>query len=158
MGVEALTSPTRQAAIDLLTGLVGIPSLSGQEAAASAWLVEQMRRLGYARAYVDEAGNAVGEVGEAGVGNVVVLLGHIDTVPGAIPVRLEPSEQGELLYGRGSVDAKGPLATFVLAAVRLDAEWLRRRDSACGGGGRGGRRGRHEQGRALHPRPLRRSR
>jgi LysW-gamma-L-lysine carboxypeptidase len=44
----------------------------------------------------------------------VVLLGHIDTVPGQIDVRRE----GNVLFGRGTVDAKGPLATFVLAAAR----------------------------------------
>ena len=45
----------------------------------------------------------------------IVLLGHIDTVPGNIPVRIE----NDLLYGRGSVDAKGPLATFVAGAARF---------------------------------------
>jgi LysW-gamma-L-lysine carboxypeptidase len=43
-----------------------------------------------------------------------VLLGHIDTVPGEIPVRIE----GDVLHGRGSVDAKGPLAAFVMAAAQ----------------------------------------
>ena len=51
----------------------------------------------------------------------IVLLGHIDTVPGNIPVRIEPSADGDLLYGRGSVDAKGPLATFVAGAARFGA-------------------------------------
>jgi LysW-gamma-L-lysine carboxypeptidase len=41
------------------------------------------------------------------------LLGHIDTVPGQIPVRIENGE----LWGRGAVDAKGPLCTFVAAAT-----------------------------------------
>src|SRR5205823_3698248 len=41
------------------------------------------------------------------------LLGHIDTVPGEIPVRVEDGE----LIGRGAVDAKGPLAAFVAAAT-----------------------------------------
>ena len=45
----------------------------------------------------------------------IVLLGHIDTVPGNIPVRIED----DLLYGRGSVDAKGPLAAFVAGAARF---------------------------------------
>jgi LysW-gamma-L-lysine carboxypeptidase len=44
----------------------------------------------------------------------VVLLGHIDTVPGEIPGAID----GDILYGRGSVDAKGPLAAFVDAAAR----------------------------------------
>ncbi len=45
-------------AYELLRGLVAIPSLSRQEAAASAWLVEQMHALGYDRAFVDDAGSA----------------------------------------------------------------------------------------------------
>jgi LysW-gamma-L-lysine carboxypeptidase len=57
----------------------------------------------------------------------VVLLGHIDTVPGEIPVKVEaipsplstnPSGEGSwVLYGRGSVDAKGPLCAFVDAVA-----------------------------------------
>ena len=63
------------------------------------------------RASVDDAGNAVGEIGEGSMH--VVLLGHIDTVPGEIAVRVEEGE----LVGRGAVDAKGPLAAFVAAAT-----------------------------------------
>ncbi len=66
--------------------------------------------------HIDGVGNAVGSVGNGPVH--VVLLGHIDTVPGQFPVRIEGDD---LLYGRGSVDAKGPLATFVAAAARANA-------------------------------------
>ena len=59
-----------------------------------------------------ERGNPVGELGDGP--RHIVLLGHIDTVPGEIAVRRE----GDLLYGRGSVDAKGPMAAFVMAAAR----------------------------------------
>ncbi|MCC6458662.1 MAG: M20/M25/M40 family metallo-hydrolase [Caldilineaceae bacterium] len=109
----------------LLQGLVAIPSLSRQEEAASRWLVEQMHELGYARAYVDEAGSAVGELGASDAPQVLMLLGHIDTVPGDIPVRVEETAAGPALYGRGSVDAKGPLATFVAAAARVGDAWAR---------------------------------
>jgi LysW-gamma-L-lysine carboxypeptidase len=44
-------------------------------------------------------------------------LGHIDTVPGEVPVRRE----GDLLFGRGAVDAKGPLACFTAAAALAGA-------------------------------------
>ena len=59
----------------------------------------------------DDAGSAIGTTGSGD--RHIVLLGHIDTVPGQIPVRIENG----VLHGRGSVDAKGPLATFVCAAV-----------------------------------------
>ena len=110
-------------AVALLAGLVAIPSLSHAEAAASAWLVEQMSAAGYDRAFVDAAGNAVGEMGPADAARLLVLLGHIDTVPGNIPVRIEESGAGPVLYGRGSVDAKGPLATAAAAVARLGSAW-----------------------------------
>lgn len=116
------------AAIQLLHGLVAVPSVSCEEAAASAWLVEQMATLAYDRAYIDDAGNAVGEIGGAGASRVVVLLGHIDTVPGDIPVRIVDGGNGPVLYGRGSVDAKGPLATFASAVARLGGNWARAND------------------------------
>lgn len=111
----------RSAAIQLIRGLVEIPSLSRHEAPASAWLVGQMRANGYERAFVDDAGNAVGELGDPSAARTIVLLGHIDTVPGKIPVRIEPSADGERLFGRGSVDAKGPLASFVAGAAIFGA-------------------------------------
>ena len=94
----------------LVGGLVAIPSVSRNESDAVEWLVARMRDRGF-RASIDEAGNAVGEIGDGP--RHVVLLGHIDTVPGEIPVRLEDGE----LVGRGAVDAKGPLAAFVAAAT-----------------------------------------
>ena len=94
----------------LLRGLVEIPSLSRREGEAVEWLVARMAERGF-RASVDDAGNAVGEIGEGPVH--VVLLGHIDTVAGEIAVRME----GDELVGRGAVDAKGPLAAFVAAAT-----------------------------------------
>lgn len=108
-------------AIALLHGLVAIPSLSRQENQATHWLVEQMTAHGFNRAYRDGAGNAVGEMGDPDAAQTVILLGHIDTVPGDIPVVMENG----LLFGRGSVDAKGPLATFVAAAARLGDAWAR---------------------------------
>ena len=106
----------------LLEGLVAIPSFSGQELPASIWLAEEMATLGYNRAYVDEAGNAVGELGPADAEKCIVLLGHIDTVPGCIPVERKENAEGLCLYGRGTVDAKGPLVNFVLSGVNARQE------------------------------------
>ncbi len=98
-----------------LTGLVEHYSPSGSERAAVEWLVERMQALGFTQAFVDGAGNAVGKMG-AGP-RQVVLLGHIDTFPGEIPVRVE----ADTLYGRGCVDAKGALACFVDAVAEVGA-------------------------------------
>jgi [amino group carrier protein]-lysine/ornithine hydrolase len=98
---------------DLLAGLVSIPSTSGEEAASVAWLCERMADMGYA-VHIDGAGNAVGTIGSGE--RELLMLGHIDTVPGDIPVRIEDG----VLYGRGAVDAKGPLAAFVAAGARAD--------------------------------------
>src|SRR5690606_4736327 len=98
---------------DLLRGLVSIPSPSGAEAPAVEWLCERMAALGY-DAGPDGAGNAVGTRGEGP--HEIMLLGHIDTVPGVVPVEVVDGA----LYGRGTVDAKGPLATFVVAGARAE--------------------------------------
>ncbi|MBI5653219.1 MAG: [LysW]-lysine hydrolase [Chloroflexi bacterium] len=100
--------------IDLLHGLVKIYSPSTQERAVSDYLVAQMRALGF-RAFVDDVGNAVGILGDGA--RDVVLLGHIDTFHGFIEPRIADGK----LYGRGSVDAKGCLATFVSACARVGA-------------------------------------
>ena len=84
---------------------------SGIEKPAVGWLVARMAALGFTQSFRDEAGNAVGVMGSGP--RQVVLLGHIDTVPGEIPVRVE----GDTLYGRGAVDAKGPLACFTDAVA-----------------------------------------
>jgi LysW-gamma-L-lysine carboxypeptidase len=49
-------------------------------------------------------------------GRKLLLLGHLDTVPGEIPVRIENGE----LWGRGSVDAKGPLCAAICALSRIE--------------------------------------
>src|SRR5690349_7849338 len=101
---------------ETLIGLVSCYSPSGEERDAVQWLVRRMKSLGYDDAFTDEAGNAVGVMGQGP--RQVVLLGHIDTVPGEIKV-----EHDELsLYGRGSVDAKGPLACFVDAVAKVGSK------------------------------------
>ena len=101
-----------------LRDLLALYSPSGSEARAAAFLREHMAGLGF-HSYVDEVGNAVGEIGDGH--REVVLLGHIDTVEGFFPVRRE----ADMLYGRGAVDAKGPIAAFVLAAARARLRDLR---------------------------------
>ena len=102
---------TDEGAVYLLTESLKRYSPSGEEAAVAEFLVGAMEHLGLS-AHVDQAGNAIGEAGSGE--RTLLLLGHMDTVRGEIPVRRE----GDQLYGRGAVDAKGPLAAFIIAAAR----------------------------------------
>jgi len=95
---------------DLLYEMLKIPSLSGDEQRLAQFLQARMRELGF-RAHCDEAGNVIGDIG--GGDPVIMLLSHLDTVGPVLPTRWD----GERLYGRGAVDAKGPLATMICAAA-----------------------------------------
>jgi LysW-gamma-L-lysine carboxypeptidase len=103
----------------LLKGLIEVPSVSRFERPAVEFLRERAAGLGLTTA-IDETGSFVAATSgdplrsQAGM-KEIVLLGHIDTVPGHVPVRVE----GDLFYGRGTVDAKGPLAAFVCAAANV---------------------------------------
>lgn len=110
-------------AIDILCDLVATPSVSNDESAAVTSFAQHARALGLS-AEIDEAGSGIATRSSADPRSAarpieIALLGHIDTVPGDIPVRIEPDPSGELmLHGRGSVDAKGPLAAMLVAAAR----------------------------------------
>jgi [amino group carrier protein]-lysine/ornithine hydrolase len=118
-------SPETLSPEELLIQTVSIPSVSGSEAQVAQCLVGAMREMGFSSAHLDEAGNGVGARGTGPV--QVVLLGHIDTVPGDIPVRLEDGK----LYGRGSVDAKGSFCTFVAAVSKLSSAALEKATFTC---------------------------
>jgi LysW-gamma-L-lysine carboxypeptidase len=92
--------------------MVEIYSPSDGEEEIASFLYNELKVLGFTTS-IDSVGNVIGE---HGYGEPEILLcGHMDTVPGALPVEIE----GDILKGRGSVDAKGPLATFVVAASQL---------------------------------------
>ena len=99
--------------IELVEWMVRQSSVSRREQSFALALRERLELYGW-DARVDEVGNVVARIGDGPC--VVGFLGHIDTVPGEIAVRWE----GNRLYGRGSVDAKGPLAAFVAAASGME--------------------------------------
>lgn len=99
----------------VLYDLVSTPSVSGDERAAAEVFVRHANALGLT-GYIDEVGNAIVDRSPAAHEEDIhiALLGHIDTVSGYIRVRVEEG----ILHGRGSVDAKGPLAAMLIAASR----------------------------------------
>jgi LysW-gamma-L-lysine carboxypeptidase len=126
----------RNEARELLEKLVTIPSVSGNERGCAEQLVAFFERHDR-EVWIDDAGNV-----RAPADDGVLLTSHIDTVPGDIPVREEavPIEEARwggggdvegaavpdttpVLWGRGSVDAKGPLSAMAIAAVRTGASF-----------------------------------
>ena len=101
--------------VGLLTEMLEIPSVSTAEARLGQWLVRRLRGLGF-NARRDRAGNVIAYWGSGP--RETVLLGHMDTVPGWIPVRRD----GDRLFGRGAVDAKGPLAAAITAISQQPAD------------------------------------
>ena len=75
------------------------------------YLVTVANQLGLA-GKLDEMGNLVAETGPPNAPEIM-FLGHMDTVPGQLPVFLRDG----VLHGRGAVDAKGPLAAMLFAAA-----------------------------------------
>ncbi|CAB49366.1 [LysW]-lysine hydrolase [Pyrococcus abyssi] len=100
--------------IKFLKELVEIYSPTGKEEEAAKFIKEKLEEYGV-KAYIDKVGNVIGV--KEGEGPLILLAGHVDTVPGYIPVRIE----GDILWGRGSVDAKGPLSALLFAMVESNA-------------------------------------
>ena len=99
--------------------LVGTASPSGQEGAVAELVRAELERLGYA-VEVDALGTVTGTL-DAGPGPCVLFDAHMDTVGVTDPAAWSADPVGELrdgrLYGRGSVDMKGPLAAVVHGAA-----------------------------------------
>ena len=102
--------------IKLLEKALKTYSPSGRERELATLLKEEMEALGFRNVQLDKAGNVHGEVG--GGSPTVMLCGHMDTVPGWIPVRFEDGR----LHGRGAVDAKSALVAMIVAASLLELE------------------------------------
>ena len=105
--------------LETLIGLLQHYSPTGFVKNAVDCLVQRMEKVGFDQSSTDAIGNVIGIKGNGP--NQVVLLGHIDTVPGEIPVH----QEGDILFGRGAVDAKGSLAAFTdaVAAVSIHPDW-----------------------------------
>ena len=92
---------------ELLIDLVSIPSPSGEERGCAEHLASFFA-ANDREVWIDDVGNV-----RAPAEDDVLYTSHIDTVPGDIPVRVAE----DTLWGRGSVDAKGPLVALAVAAV-----------------------------------------
>ncbi len=103
-------------ALDMLYEMLQIYSPSGKEDEMASYIEERLHDLGFVNVRRDKAGNVYGEVGSGEY--TILLCGHMDTVPGYLPVRWEDDK----IYGRGAVDAKSSLAAMISAATQLKSK------------------------------------
>jgi len=115
--------------IDFTQRLIRQPSPSCQEGSVAQIVLDEMKRLGYDRVWVDENGSAIGMIEGALPGPTLLFDAHTDTVgiaPGSVWTR-EPfgAEIADAcLYGRGAADMKGALAAMLHAAGSVDKSKL----------------------------------
>jgi len=104
---------------ELTKALVNIESVTGHEGACFEYL---RAYLGARRFHVETqpVSNGRANLFASRGKPAVVLSTHLDTVPPFIPA----GENAEFIYGRGSCDAKGIVASQVMAAERLVKEGL----------------------------------
>ncbi|MCE4614971.1 MAG: N-acetyl-lysine deacetylase [Desulfurococcales archaeon] len=97
----------------LLLRLLGKYSPTGMEDEAVQELASWAEERGL-KFWIDSAGSVF--IAPREVSSINVLLaGHIDTVPGWI----EPGSGNDRIWGRGAVDAKGPLASMATGLLLL---------------------------------------
>lgn len=100
----------------ILMELLSVYTPPGQERKAEEVMRRIARELDYEEFEIDEVGNYLFSRGSGK--KTVMLAGHIDTVPGQI----EPKSMDDEIFGRGAVDAKGPLAAMLKAGSVADAK------------------------------------
>ncbi|MFL6324604.1 MAG: M20/M25/M40 family metallo-hydrolase [Nitrososphaeraceae archaeon] len=104
-----MVSPTY--AVELLKKSLEQYTPSRSEASLANMIKDKcVNELGFEQVNIDNVGNVIATKGNGEPR--ILLCGHMDTVPGQIPVRIEDG----FVYGRGASDAKGPLIAMLLAA------------------------------------------
>ena len=95
-----------------------IPSVSGNEKAVGDYLAKYLVGLGFRVDQQEVEDGRSNVIAYASEEPNVFFSTHMDTVPPFI----EPTEDEEKIYGRGSCDAKGIIASQIIAAERLRKE------------------------------------
>jgi len=106
--------------IRLLKDMVKIPSIVGDERDLAEFLEKELKALGFETRLQwvqDRRPNVIG-VHRFGEGKLFMFNGHLDTVPvceGWATDPFDPVEKGGRLYGLGSLDMKGGIASILTA-------------------------------------------
>jgi putative selenium metabolism hydrolase len=119
MTIRKQADKYREECVKFLRDMVRIPSESAKEGAVAERIVQEMKKLGFDKAWTDDYGNVIGQLGKGPIR--VVFDGHIDTV--GIGNRqswtYDPYEgkiENGYIYGRGASDNKQATAVQVYGA------------------------------------------
>lgn len=118
---HAAIAQRRDELLQFTSSIVSTPSLSGEEGDVAQLIIAELKRLEFDDVWTDEVGNIIGRI-NGGSGPTVMLNGHMDIVdPGPADGWPHPAYSGEVvdgqLWGRGSVDMKGPVAAMIYGAA-----------------------------------------
>ena len=108
--------------VKFMQDIIRIPSLSSEEGAVVDRIREEMLRIGYDEVTIDPMGNVIGRIGSGP--RVIAFDGHVDIVDVGDPSLWDRDpysaeiEDG-ILYGRGTSDMKGGVASSVYAGALL---------------------------------------
>jgi len=108
--------------VKFMQDIIRIPSLSSEEGAVIDRARQEMLRIGYDEVTVDPMGNLLGRIGNGP--RVIAFDGHVDTVDVGDPELWDRDphsgdiEDG-ILYGRGTSDMKGGVASSIYAGAIL---------------------------------------
>ncbi len=114
-------TPTTASIVELLTTLVDIPSVTGDEARIATFVSERLRAAGTGE--VMRSGNGVVWRGPQRGRPLALLAGHLDTVPPNDNARARLD--GDKLFGLGTTDMKGGVAVMLALLEGLDLARLR---------------------------------
>ncbi|OFZ54029.1 MAG: selenium metabolism hydrolase, partial [Bdellovibrionales bacterium RIFOXYC1_FULL_54_43] len=119
MPYKKLAEKYRNDCAQFLREMIKIPSESSQEEKVAHRIVEEMKKAGFDKAWTDDYGNVIGQIGHGPIR--VVYDGHIDTVGiGNLSNWPHDPYEGKVengtIYGRGASDNKAASAVQVYGA------------------------------------------
>ncbi len=121
-----LSGEALDACVRFLQRLIRTQSMPGEEGDLAGLVAAEMRALGYDEVEYDAAGNVIGLIRGTGDAPSVMFNTHLDHVDAGDPADWPHDPYGGeihdgLLWGRGAIDIKGPLAAQVHGIARLIA-------------------------------------
>lgn len=122
MSILAASRAMESRLLKFMKDIISIKSLSSEEGRVARRIAAEMKKLGYDSVRVDKMGNVIGRIGKGPI--QIAIDGHIDTVDvGDLKAwktdPFKPVVKNGCLYGRGTSDMKGGVASAIYAGALL---------------------------------------